>query len=483
MLLMVSSAMRSSLSSASFADKLGTVMISGKEVFPIIEGGKGVGVSNGVSAGAFAAAGAVGTFSGVNPERRDANGDIIPYVYHATTRRERHEELVAMSIEGAVQQATHAYELSGGNGRIHMNVLWEMGGAERVLVGTLERAGQYIHGITCGAGMPYKLGELAAHYHVYYHPIVSSMRAFRALWKRSYSRTKDWLGSVVYEDPWLAGGHNGLTNGEDPNIPKDPYPRVAELRRFMNEEGLQHVPIVMAGGAWYLQDWEHWLDNPEIGAIAFQFGTRPLLTKESPIPNVWKKRLLTLKKGDVFLNRFSPTGFYSSAVNNQFIQELREREERQIPYRAQPDAEYAASLPFGPRKRPIYVRADDAARAEAYIAAGYSELMKTPDDTIIFVRQDTSIQIHEDQVNCMGCLSHCRFSNWKDHDDYTTGKKADPRSFCIQKTLQNIVYGASVEHNLMFSGHNAYKFGEDPFYHEGHIPTVAQLVERIRTGL
>jgi hypothetical protein len=82
----------------------------------------------------------------------------------------------------------------------------------------------------------------------------------------------------------------------------------------------------------------------------------------------------------------------------------------------------------------------------------------------------------------MGCLSHCRFSNWKDRDDYTTGKKADPRSFCIQKTLQDIIHGGDVEHNLMFSGHNAYRFADDPFYANGFVPTVKQLVERIRTG-
>ncbi len=34
-----------------------------------------------------------------------------------------------------------------------------------------------------------------------------------------------------------------------------------------------------------------------------------------------------------------------------------------------------------------------------------------------------------------------RFSSWKDHDDYTTGYLADPRSFCIQKTLQDIAHG------------------------------------------
>ena len=90
---------------ASFRDKLKDIVISGKLVHPIVEGGKGVSVTTGRTAGAFAAAGAVGTFSGVNADSYDENGKIIPYVYHATTRRERHEELIDYSIKGGVVPA------------------------------------------------------------------------------------------------------------------------------------------------------------------------------------------------------------------------------------------------------------------------------------------------------------------------------------------------------------------------------------------
>lgn len=451
-------------------------------MLPIIEGGKGVAVSSGQSSGAFAAAGAVGTFSGVNADRYDDKGEPIPVVYKGVTRRERHEELVQMGIAGGIEQAKIAHEIANGNGRIHMNVLWEMGGAQRVLEGVLEGAKGLIHGVTCGAGMPYKLADISAHYGIYFHPIVSSMRAFRALWKRSYHNHVKWLGSVVYEDPWLAGGHNGLSNSEDPEKPEDPYPRIVELRRFMNEVGLNEVPIVMAGGVWYLRDWSHWLDNPDVGPIAFQFGTRPILTQESPVPDIWKQKLLTLKKGDVFLNRFSPTGFYSSAVYNDFIREIDSRHERQIPYSTSPEGVLISPLPIGPRKRPVYVEPQDLIRAEGWISQGYTEALKTPDSTLVFVNDKKAEEIHKDQIDCMGCLSHCRFSNWKDHDDYTTGKKADPRSFCIQKTLQDIVHGADVNQNLMFAGHNAYKFADDPFYKNGNIPTIKELVERIAEG-
>ena len=464
-------------------NNLKSVVISGKETLPIIEGGKGVAVSSGRTSGAFAAAGAVGTFSGVNPDRYDDSGNLILPEYHGKTRRERHEELIKMGIEGGIAQAKIAHEMSNGEGRIHINILWEMGGAQQVLEGVLEGAKGLIHGVTCGAGMPYKLSDISEQYQVYYYPIVSSMRAIRALWKRAYHKHVPLLGGVVYEDPWLAGGHNGLSNNENPKFPEDPYPRVVEIRKFMNEVGLNHVPIVMAGGVWYLKDWSHWLDNPEIGPIVFQFGTRPILTQESPVPEYWKERLLTLNSGDISLNRFSPTGFYSSAVRNRFLRNLEGRHDRQIPFVTTPEGVLTEEFSFGPRGRGVFIELQDRDRAQRWILEGYNEIMKTPDSTLVFVTKEESRQIREDQVNCMGCLSHCKFSNWKDHDDYTTGRKADPRSFCIQKTLQNAAHGiGSLEDQLMFAGHNAYKFAQDPFYKDGFIPTVKQLVDRIMTG-
>ncbi len=458
------------------------VRISGQEVLPIIEGGKGISVTNGESSGAFAAAGAVGTFSGVNADSYDDNGNIIPQIYHGKTRRERHHELIEFGVQGGITQAQIAHEIMGKEGRLHMNVLWEMGGVEPILHGILEKTRGMVHGVTCGAGMPYKIAEIAAQYNIYYYPIVSSMRAFRALWKRSYSKMSDLLGAVVYEDPWKAGGHNGLSNAESPTDPQDPYPRVAEIRAFMNQVGLEETPIIMAGGVWYLREWSDWLDNPEIGPIAFQYGTRPILTQESPVSDAWKKRLVTLKEGDVYLNRFSPTGFYSSAVHNDFIEELKQREERQISYARKAEGEMSEALPIGQRGRPVYVTAEDKQKAERWIAEGFTNGMKTPDGTLIFVTPDKEKQIVTDQIECMGCLSACKFSNWAENEKGTTGYKADPRSYCIQKTLQQIAHSDDIDHQLMFSGHNAYRFADDPFYADGFVPTVKQLVDRIMTG-
>jgi len=459
------------------------IIYGGREVWPLVEGGKGVAATNHTSSGAWAAAGGIGTVSAVNADSYDAEGKIVPQVYNALTRKERHEELIRYAIDGAVEQVRRAYDIASGKGAININVLWEMGGAQQVLEGVLERTRGLVSGVTCGAGMPYKLSEIAARFNVSYLPIVSSGRAFRALWKRAYHKVAHLMAAVVYEDPWLAGGHNGLSNAENPRQPEDPYPRVKALRDTMRAEGVSdNVPIVMAGGVWFLREWNNWIDNPELGAIVFQFGTRPLLTEESPIPQAWKEHLRTLDPGDVLLHKFSPTGFYSSAVRNPFLRALEARSERQVPYSKVAAGEHTVQLDVGVKGKNFWVAPADLARAREWFGAGFTTALRTPDDTVIFVNPEERDEIRKDQADCMGCLSHCGFSSWKDHDDYTTGRLADPRSFCIQKTLQDIAHGGDVNQNLMFAGHAAYRFKQDPFYSNNFTPTVKQLVDRILTG-
>ena len=196
---------------------------------------------------------------------------------------------------------------------------------------------------------------------------------------------------------------------------------------------------------------------------------------------------LTLRRGEISLNRFSPTGFYSSAVNNAFLRELRERSDRQVAFTAEPVGGHVAAYPVGPRRRTVFLTDRDLAAVRSWEAQGFTQALRTPDSTLVFVTPEKAAEITADQVACMGCLSQCRFSNWSQHGpEHSNGKKADPRSFCIQKTLQDIGHGHDTpdgaEHNLMFSGHNGYRFSSDPFYSNGFVPSVRQLVERILTG-
>ena len=45
------------------------------------------------------------------------------------------------------------------------------------------------------------------------------------MWKRAYHKFGELLGGVVYEDPWLAGGHNGLKSVEAA-LQSQAYPRL-----------------------------------------------------------------------------------------------------------------------------------------------------------------------------------------------------------------------------------------------------------------
>src|SRR3712207_3026159 len=116
------------------------IRYGGREVLPLIEGGKGVSATNHASSGAWAAAGGIGTVSAVNADSYDPEGKIIPQIYHALTRRDRHEELIRYAIDGAAEQVRRAYEVAGGKGAININVLWGVGGAQRGVHGGLGRA-------------------------------------------------------------------------------------------------------------------------------------------------------------------------------------------------------------------------------------------------------------------------------------------------------------------------------------------------------
>jgi len=70
--------------------------------------------------------------------------------------------------------------------------------------------------------------------------------------------------------------------------------------------------------------------------------------------------------------------FYSSAVNNGFIEELRERSERQAAYTAEPIGEHTAEFGVGPRKRVVYLTPADLEQARSWEAQGFIEALRTP---------------------------------------------------------------------------------------------------------
>ena len=204
---------------------INAIRMGGAEVLPLVEGGKGVAVSNGASCGAWAVGrrrghllrrqrrqlrrGRAASSARPTPARPGATGTRSwwPTASPAASRRRGKRTSAPAARAASTPTSCGRWAARSGSSA----ACWK---APRAIVS----------GITCGAGMPYRLADIAREFNVFYYPIISSARAFSALWKRSYSKARDWLGGVVYEDPWLAGGHNGLSNSEDPLVPEDPYP-------------------------------------------------------------------------------------------------------------------------------------------------------------------------------------------------------------------------------------------------------------------
>lgn len=476
------------------------VFIDGAWILPFIQGGKGVGATNGVNAGAWAAENAAGTIAAIGAAiGYDANGREVSYAYAGNSRPKRHEEMIDLSVEGCILQTKTAYEAAFGKGRIRMNFLKMAGGSMRimreVLNGTrLPGGGNMINAVTMGAGLPSEEdAQICIDEGVFLDPIISSAMALKVLLKRTFRKWSDRysevIGAVVYEDPWLAGGHTGITSREDPDDPKAPYERVKALRTIMNDNGMGDVAIVMAGGVWYLRDWKDWLDNPEIGPIAFQIGTRDLLTRESPITNEWKHLLLTMKKEDVALNKFSPTGFYSSAYKNAMICELYERSSRQVAYAAEPDENLSERVEGpGVPASGWWVSPADKEKVSGWTDEGFTVPLRTPDDTLVFVSPDKALEIKSHKTECVGCLVTCNLSSWSQNPDvkHTTGRVPDPRVHCIRKGLLDAIQGYDLDNSLIFAGHNAFMAGDDPFYRDEDgnitIPTVKKFIKRLISG-
>ncbi len=486
---------------AHFHEKLAKpVYIDGAWILPFVQGGKGVGATNGINAGAWAAENAAGTIAAIGAAiGYDENGRELSYTYAGRSRHKRHEEMIALSIQGCILQTQTAYKTAAGKGRIRINFLKMAGGAMRImrgmLVGTrLPGGGNMIDAVTMGAGLPTEEdAQICADEGVFLDPIISSTMAMKVLLKRTFrkwsGRYDEVIGAVVYEDPWLAGGHNGITSRENPNEPKEPYERVKALREIMNDNGMENVAIIMAGGVWYLRDWQSWLDNAEIGPIAFQIGTRDLLTRESPVVDEWKHLLLSMKKGDVALNKFSPTGFYSSAHYNGMIRELFERSARQVDFVSEPDDNMSERVDGpGVPARGYWVNMQDRKKIDGWIGEGFNTPLRTPDDTLVFVTPDKAREIKSHKTDCVGCLVTCNLSAWSQNPEvkYNTGRLPDPRLHCIRKGLLGAIKGNDLDNQLIFAGHNAYIAGEDPFYRAENgnvfIPTVKQFIARLMTG-
>jgi hypothetical protein len=116
-------------------------------------------------------------------------------------------------------------------------------------------------------------------------------------------------------------------------------------------------------------------------------------------------------------------------VLNPFLRELVTRSERQIAFSGEMAGDHTHQLDVGVKGKNFWVTRGDLMRAREWYGLGFTEALKTPDNTLIFVTPGEKAVIRKDQADCMGCLSQCAFSSWADNETNSTGRLADPRSF------------------------------------------------------
>lgn len=266
---------------------------------PIFQGGMGVGVSLANLAGAVAAAGGVGTLSGV---------------YMGYREPDFYQDPMKANLRAMDQQIKQARKLSQG-GVLAINLMVAMNYYEDMVK---QAVASGIDMIVSGAGLPLNLPQLVPNPEVLLAPIVSSARAAGLIcrsWFRSTGRLPDLM---VVEGP-LAGGHLGFSKEELlSGVATTLTDLVASVKQTLGEweEKIgRHIPIIAAGGIFDKSDVSQVL---EAGAEGVQLGTRFVATHECDADEAFKAAYVQAGPEDVQIIQ-SPVGMPGRAIRNDFV--------------------------------------------------------------------------------------------------------------------------------------------------------------------
>lgn len=280
--------------------QLESLQIGNKTIrIPIFQGGMGVGVSLSNLAGAVAAAGGVGTLSGVYMGYREPDFYTDP---------------MTANLRAMDEQIKRARQLADG-GVLAINLMVAMNHYDDMVK---QAVASGIDMIVSGAGLPLNLPKLVTDPNVLLAPIVSSARAAGLIcrsWFRSSGRLPDL---VVVEGP-LAGGHLGfspeeLKEGVAATL-TDIVSAVRDSLKEWEEKAGRPIPIIAAGGIYDRRDVSQVL---EAGADGVQLGTRFVATEECDADPAFKQAYIKAEPDDVRIIQ-SPVGMPGRAIRNDFV--------------------------------------------------------------------------------------------------------------------------------------------------------------------
>lgn len=195
------------------------LVIKGRSLLPIVQGGMGVGVSAHRLAGTVASLGACGTISSVDLRRH--HPDLM-----ARTGRSRDRALIDAANREALDREIHAAKsLANGRGLVAVNVMRALSEYASYVRQSCESGA---HAVVVGAGLPLDLPELTADFpDVALIPILSDARGIGLVLKK-WMRKNRLPDAVVIENPRYAAGHLGAPTTDSLNNPNFAFPAVLE---------------------------------------------------------------------------------------------------------------------------------------------------------------------------------------------------------------------------------------------------------------
>jgi nitronate monooxygenase len=253
---------------------LAPLVIKGRTLLPIVQGGMGVGVSAHRLAGSVAALGGLGTISSI--DLRHHHPDLLARSRGLRQSPDAKSIVDAANREALDREIRAARLLSQGNGMLAVNVMRAVSEYTAYVEQSLQSG---IDALVVGAGLPLDLPDLAAdHPDVALIPILSDARGIQLIirkWERK-SRLPD---AIIIEHPAHAGGHLGANRIAELHDPKFDFEHVIpETLEFFRAHGIEsRIPLIAAGG---IRTHEAIRRLQALGAAGVQLGTPFAVTEE-----------------------------------------------------------------------------------------------------------------------------------------------------------------------------------------------------------
>lgn len=294
---------------------LPNLVLRGRNLLPVVQGGMGVGISAHRLAGTMASLGGIGTIASVDLRRLHAD------LMERTAGKAR-ELIEQANLEALDREVKAALEMAKGAGVVAVNV---MRAVTQYTDYVRQACKSGANAIVMGAGLPLDLPELVAEFkEVALIPILSDARGVALVVKR-WMRRGILPDAIVLEHPGWAGGHLGAPRIDELGNARFDMERVLpECLKALEDLGLKRgeVPLIPAGG---IDSHARINELISMGASGVQLGTAFAVTEESDASPEFKRVLAEAGPADV-VDFMSVAGLPARAVRTPWLARYLARE-------------------------------------------------------------------------------------------------------------------------------------------------------------